>query len=205
MAADPVMVPVFVVGLPQLPASILALPDMDATVMLPDTSPTVMLACPLISASTLRLRTLHPTSIFAPSVIVGQRHRNVGGRRTLTMWCWSYVRTSAALGNFQARVNHDESPRTPPLVDASSPQSPYVAEASGAHRAGAPRATGTGPHPKESRLVGPRVALGRLSRRRRWRTWGRRGRRKRTRCALLHSRSHRESSPAAITPLKHAS
>ena len=27
MAAEPVMVPVFVVGLPQLPASILALPD----------------------------------------------------------------------------------------------------------------------------------------------------------------------------------
>ena len=50
MAAVPVMVPVFVVGLPQLPASIFALPDMDATVMLPDTSPTVMLACPLISA-----------------------------------------------------------------------------------------------------------------------------------------------------------
>ena len=58
MAAEPVMVPVFVVGLPQLPASILALPDMDATVMLPDTPPTWMLACPLISASTLRLRTL---------------------------------------------------------------------------------------------------------------------------------------------------
>ena len=37
MAAEPVMVPVFVVGLPQLPASILALPDMDATVMPPDT------------------------------------------------------------------------------------------------------------------------------------------------------------------------
>ena len=37
MAAEPVMVPVFVVGLAQLPASILALPDMDATVMLPDT------------------------------------------------------------------------------------------------------------------------------------------------------------------------
>ena len=43
MAAVPVMVPVFVVGLPQLPASILALPDMDATVMLPDTSPTTVI------------------------------------------------------------------------------------------------------------------------------------------------------------------
>ena len=70
MAAEPVTVPVFVVGLPQLPASILALPDMDATVMLPDTPPTWMLACPLISASTLRLRTLQSTFISAPSVIV---------------------------------------------------------------------------------------------------------------------------------------
>ena len=71
MAAEPVMVPVFVVGLAQLPASILALPDMEATVMPPDTSPTtVIFAFPLISAC-------------------------------------SYVRTSAALGKFQARAHHE--------------------------------------------------------------------------------------------------
>ena len=53
---------------------------------------------------------------------------------------------------------------------------PYVAETSGAHRAGATRATGTGPHPRENRLVAPRVASGRLSRRRRRVPRGRRER-----------------------------
>ena len=45
---------------------------------------------------------------------------------------------------------------------------PSVAEASGAHRAGgASRAAEYEPHPNENRLVAPRVALGRVSRRRR--------------------------------------
>ena len=51
---------------------------------------------------------------------------------------------------------------------------PCVAEASGAHCAGAPRATGTRASPNENRLVAPRVAPGRLSRRRRRVSRGRR-------------------------------
>ena len=57
MVADPWMVPIVVVGLPQLPASILALPDMEATVMPPDTVGRVIFAFPLISACTMTLRT----------------------------------------------------------------------------------------------------------------------------------------------------
>ena len=112
MAAEPVMVPVFVVGLAQLPASILALPD-------------------------IRERRA-PRS-------ANSRHGPIT----------------------------DEYPRTPPLVDASSstPLSP-VRGRGVPHRAAAARATGTEPHPNKNRVVAPRVALGRLSRRRLRRTWG---------------------------------
>lgn len=89
-------------------------------------------------SSARRRQTLHSDEKASPKTHV---QTSQASRGTLAA---SYVRTSAARGNFQARAHH-ASPRTPPLVDASSltPRSPYVAEASGAHRAGAPRATGT--------------------------------------------------------------
>ena len=89
-----------------------------------------------------------------------------------------FVCTSAALGNFQARA-HRISPhahRRSSTLPRQRRGPPYVAEAFGAHRAGAARRPESEPHPNENRLVALREALGRLSRRRRRVPRGRRER-----------------------------
>ena len=104
MAAEPVMVPVFVVGLPQLPASILALPDMDATVMPPDTVGRVIFAFPLISAwlacvarrrahrAGLSRRRARFAAIATVATVETTTALSARARRTvkISVWCWSW-------------------------------------------------------------------------------------------------------------------
>ena len=118
MAAEPVMAPVFVVGLAQLPASILALPD---------------------------IRTRRTTRRAANS-----RH----GRH-----------------HDESRI-HSRSSTLPRQRRGT----PLVAEAFLCSSRGRAAGRRTEPHPNENRLVAPRVALGRLSRRRRRVPRGRRER-----------------------------
>ena len=88
----------------------------------------------------------------------------------------SYARDAARARQFPGTATGPHAHRRSPTIPRQRRGPPLVAEASGAHRAAAVRATGTEPHPGQNRVVAPRAAPGRLSRRRRRVPRGRRER-----------------------------
>ena len=162
MAAAPMMVPVFVVGLAQLPASILAF-----ELQINGLSNGLQECSRARPNSTTRTRSVPKTRV----------QTSQASRGTLAA---SYVRSSAALSASSRHGPIATSPggahRRSSTLPCQRCGPPYVAEAFGAHRAGAARATVIRTSPNENRLVALREALGRLSRRRRRVPRGRRER-----------------------------
>ena len=110
-------------------------------------------------SSARRRQTLHKEGVTAPKTHVQTSQASRGTRPA------SYVRTSAALGKFQARACHDAHHRSSTLPRQRR-GTPLVAEAFLCSSRGRAAGRRTEPHPNENRLVAPRAALGRFSRRR---------------------------------------
>ena len=115
-------------------------------------------------ASARRRQTLHEDGVNAPKTRVQTSQASRGTRVLLLTYARARRSANSRHGPITTSPNAHRRSSTLPRQRRGAP---YVAEVSGAHRAGAARATETEPHPNENRLVAPRVMLGRLSRRRR--------------------------------------